>query len=124
MDIERVRAFVEASPDALLPPRLTQGSPTTGDVLDLLPTGPASGVAVVSAGDAYLVVPVVDGGGTVRRASAGDGPWAGVLAAVAQGEDVGRFRIRRDRVVIPAGGSVRSTSTSRTTRWSWETRRW
>ena len=93
MEIERVRAFVEASPDALLPPRLTEGTHPTREVLDLLPTGPTSGVAVVSAGDGYLVVPVADGGGTVRRASAGDGPWAGVLAAVARGEDVGRFGI-------------------------------
>ena len=104
MEIERVRAFVEASPDALLPPRLTEGTHPTREVLDLLPTGPTSGVAVVSAGEDYLVVPVADGGGAMRRASAGDGSWAGVLAAVARGADVGRFGVRRDRVVPAAAG--------------------
>ncbi|HYJ61544.1 MAG TPA: phosphotransferase, partial [Actinomycetota bacterium] len=96
MDIEAVRGFVAASPHELLPPRRRDGDVPVGEVVDLLPIGPASALAVVASGDGFLVVPLVGSGTAVRRATPGDGAWAGVLAVLASGDARGRFAVRRD----------------------------
>ncbi len=100
MDIERVRRFVGEHPDELLPPRLTAGNTGELELRDVFQVGAGAGLAVVSARDGLLVVPVAgDPSGDLRRAVAGDGVWAGVLGAIGDGATGGRFTVRRDAEV-------------------------
>ena len=108
IDREAVRTWLAtAGTPALLPPRLAAGQAPRGPVrlLDLagLPGGAA--LALASAGDALIVVPVARGpGGQLRRARPGDGVSAGLAALLRGGTAVGRLVPSRIGSPPPADG--------------------
>ena len=104
MDIERVRAFVEASPDALLPPRLTQGTPTRARCSTCCrPVRRAASRSCRPATPAWWCrSPTAGGRSGARRPATARGP--GCSRPSRRARTSGGSAVRRDRVVTPAAG--------------------
>ena len=98
VDHEVVRARVSAlGGAALLPPRRIEGGATLGEVVlrDLLPLPGGQVVSVLRSADEVVVAPLVPGHADVRRATAGDGAFEGLLALIERGGSLGRFTFHR-----------------------------
>jgi maltokinase len=86
--------------DVLLPPRRAGTDAPDAPVLhDLLMLPGGSVLSVLRAGREFLVAPLIDEPGAVRRATAGDGAFAGIWTTIRAGGRNGRFTAR------PAEGS-------------------
>jgi maltokinase len=101
---ERVhRALAGGGHDLLLPARLAgavrfAAAPVVRDQLEL-PGGAL--LVVLESGDEVVATPVVPEHDGVRRALAGDGAFAGLLATIGRGSAVGRFAARSYGPVPP-----------------------
>ncbi len=107
VDLRALEAHLrQEGASVLLPARLAgsvslSGQPVVRDALSL-PGG--SLLVVVESGDEVVVTPVVGGHTGVRRASAGDGAFAGVARTIATGAPAGRFEVRVVTPVPPVQG--------------------
>jgi maltokinase len=108
LDIETLEGRIRAAGvRSLLPEQLAGSFPLTGDpvVLDVLPVARGD-LAVIRCDDRLLALPLA-GSGTVRRARAGDGVFAGLVGFIGETSLAGAF-IGRPSAAVPAGATERA----------------
>ncbi len=107
MEERDVRGAIEDAGVQIWLPAHFEGSLPAGIVLDdVIPTG-SGWIAIGSLGEDVVVTPIATGDGRVRRAAAGDGVFASLLALVAAGP-TGSLTADRYAATIPVGGSERA----------------